>query len=73
MNEIMAEFRALSGHDHNAEKMDCLESDPMAPAASQKDPFLWLEDLSAKKTISWVRKQDRNFRTKLKPRFPNLR
>ncbi len=38
----------------------------------QKDPYLWLEDLSAKKTISWARNRDRIFRTKLKPKFQNL-
>lgn len=37
-----------------------------------KDPYLWLEDLSNNKVVSWALERDAIFRKKLKPRLPNL-
>jgi prolyl oligopeptidase len=38
----------------------------------EKDPYLWLEDLSDEKVVSWALEKDAKFRKQLKPHFPNL-
>lgn len=44
----------------------------MSPAAREKDPYLWLENISSKRVTSWALERDAKFRRELKPHLPKL-